>query len=1284
MRFDGKDDHLQLLGMGGTAEELTAFVIVAPRSNAGGFRGILAGNAFGLRDYDTGFCLDLAPAMSSRFDSINVEGRGFVGANDLLNESLPFGQPFIVEVHLGAGRGGVALWLDGKLQGRRDRQAGKISLDDMTLGARFYTNDFQPAFTQGFFDGDIAEVLIYDRLLSDEAIGSVRGYLAAKYAGLGEKLKRKGDEEGEPLVSVAEPPPVQMFVPGFAARELPVQLTNVNNVRYRPDGKLFAVAYNGAIYLLSDRDGDGLEEDVKLFWDGRGKMQSPIGMALNRPGDPRGNGVFVASKGKCSLIVDKDGDDVADQEIVVAEGWPEIKHSVDAMGIAQAPDGSVYFGLGTTDFTNAFQVDHDGKAHYDVNGERGAILRIAPDFKGREVVATGIRFPVSMAFNRKGDLFATDQEGATWLPNGNPFDELLHIRRGRHYGFPPRHPKYLNRVIDEPSVFDYRPQHQSTCGLCFNEPGKGRKVFGPDWWADDAIVCGYSRGKLYRTKLVDTASGYVAQTELIACLSRLVADACVSPDGAMMVATHGGGPDWGSGPEGHGKLFKIQYVDRTLPQPVIAWAESEQETRIAFDRPVSPEYLRGLTERVSLTTGRAVAAGDRFESLRPGYEVVAAQLAAPRHKVKIHSASLTPYGRTILLATSPQLEESSYAITMPGFGSDSASAVKGAIRQEPDIDLCYGLHGVEAAWVGNDGGGRWSGWLPHPDLKVARELTRGSAGHDTLWASLKRAGTLKLRAKINLRDLLRPAYQPGSRVDDAALPEERVTLVLESNSGLVARSSTGEVETSPRDTNANKVVLSFRPAVGETSSLEIELRTGGDGPAALGVSVYTNEDPRPRALPRVRILSPWSRPDRLKGGMLARVVPEEWKGGDWLRGRSLFYGDVARCSQCHSVRGEGGTLGPDLSNLIERDYASVVRDISQPSFAINPDFVSYAIALNDGRVLSGPIRREGTMLHVGDARGGHSSIAREEVEELKPLTTSLMPEGLPTLLGHERMKDLLAFLLQPALEPSPIRRPGAPPPRSLGEIPSPAAEATGRGKKAVRPLHVVLVSGPKDHGIDEHDYPQWQERWGTLLGLAEGVTVRKAMGWPSADDLAHADVLVWYSANPEWSQAKGKELDGFLERGGGMVYIHFAVNGKAAPGPLAERIGLAWQDGRSRFRHGPLDLDLGAGNTHPITQGLAGFHLEDESYWELAGDTSKIQVLGTAVEEGKARPLLWTREHGKGKVFCSIPGHYSWTFDDPLFRRVILRGIAWSCGEPVDRFAGLATVGARIGNERAE
>ena len=47
-----------------------------------------------------------------------------------------------------------------------------------------------------------------------------------------------------------DPPPVQVLVPGFTVEQLPVDLTNINNVKYRPDGKLVALGYNGDIWLL--------------------------------------------------------------------------------------------------------------------------------------------------------------------------------------------------------------------------------------------------------------------------------------------------------------------------------------------------------------------------------------------------------------------------------------------------------------------------------------------------------------------------------------------------------------------------------------------------------------------------------------------------------------------------------------------------------------------------------------------------------------------------------------------------------------------------------------------------------------------------------------------------------------------------------------------------------------------------------------------------------------------------------------------------------------------------
>ncbi|HZU35465.1 MAG TPA: ThuA domain-containing protein, partial [Gemmataceae bacterium] len=206
-------------------------------------------------------------------------------------------------------------------------------------------------------------------------------------------------------------------------------------------------------------------------------------------------------------------------------------------------------------------------------------------------------------------------------------------------------------------------------------------------------------------------------------------------------------------------------------------------------------------------------------------------------------------------------------------------------------------------------------------------------------------------------------------------------------------------------------------------------------------------------------------------------------------------------------------------------------------------------------------------------------------------------------------------------------------------------------------------------------YPLWAKRWSKLLGMADGVTATQVRGWPTSDDFEKADIIVFYSDNPGWSADRGKELDAFLARGGGLVYIHYAVDGHNAVKEFAERIGLTWQGGKSRYRHGPQDLTF---SRHPITRNLDRLKLMDESYWQLVGDPRRVHLLATGVEEKATQPLLWVREQGRSRVFVSIPGHYTWTFDDPLFRVLLLRGIAWTVHEPVDRFNELVYPGARV------
>ncbi len=1277
VRFDGEDDHFRFAGGKDELKAFTCFVVVAPRNNPGGFHGFFALNAPKGRDYETGFTIDMGPNPTPRFTELNVEGRGFGGWRNLMTKGGDFGTLYQLEVR-GDGKA-VRLVADGVANSERPWTSAPLSLAEITVGARYYTNDASDQQARGPARCDIAEVLLYNRALSDDESKRVRAYLTAKHAALKQNLPPDGPTIGERLVVVKDPPAVQVFVPGFSVKQLPVDLTNVNNVKYRDDGALVALCYNGDIWVLKDTDGDGVEDKAELFWEAKGRLRGPIGMDLTPPGYKHGQGVLVPSKGKLSLIVDTDADGKADKEIIVADGWKELYVSVDAVGACFDPkDQSIYFGRGTFDFANGHRVDKDGKSKYSIKDEEGTIIRVSPDFKTREIIATGIRFSIGLRFNKAGDLFCTDQEGATWLPNGNPFDELLHIQRDkvRHYGFPPRHPKHLPDVIDEPSTFDYGPQHQSTCGFCFNEPLKPNgPIFGPKSWLGDAIVTGESRGKLYRTQLVKTEAGYVAKNHLIAGLSMLTVDCCVSPAGDLVVACHSGGPDWGSGPTGKGKLFKISYTDREHPQPVLVYPSGPREVRVEFDRPVDPQLLRDVLAQSKLTAGKYVRAGDRFETLWPGYAVVQMEKATPRFNVPIHSAQLTPDRRTLVLATDPLRAAVHYALTLPGMGRPTTPA-KGELPQHAAIDLDFDLSGVEVTWKSKDGKTTWNGWLPHLDFEVSQKLTEGSTPHDSLWKAMKSeaGGTLALKTQLDLVSMLRPAVQPGAKID-YELPAETVTLRYNTNSAVTVHAPNGAEVKQIRVTFGQRGLITFSPKRGQSDLAEFSFLTFPE--VYLSFSYGTNEDNGSRPFPLRRALLPWADTKADIAKPVTLPPPKELDGGSWARGRKLYFSEAAACSKCHAVHAQGGNIGPDLTNLIHRDYTSVVRDIAQPSFAINPDHISYVVRLKDDRTLTGVVRVVDGKYHLGDKDAKTTIIDKGDVAEMRPSPVSIMPDDLLKKLTPEQQRDLLTFLLTPAprMPEDYVGTEKRPKPRTIAEVNVILAGAPNPPEKT-RPIRVVLVAGPKDHGPGEHDYPAWLKAWKELLAAGDNIEVATAMEWPEKAEFQKADAMVFFQRG-SWDAKRAADIDAFLERGGGLTYIHWAVDGRDDVPGFAKRIGLAARGGGIKFRHGPLDLDFSAAK-HPVTRNFDKLKLVDESYWKLTGDLPKDRVLGWATEEKEPWPQFWSVEHAKGRVFVSIPGHYSWSFDDPLFRVLLLRGIAWSAKEPVDRFNDLVWPGADV------
>lgn len=1262
LKFDGKDDFLSITGPRRLTPATTLFVLAAPQANSGNFSALFSTGEAGKNDYNTGLNVDFGPAKTADLSVLNIESAGAIGFRDLLVPGVlnaaerPFGGFHVFTVRSRIAKGGNEIFLDGFPGAARDRLESMIGLDQMTIGARSYSNDpSQPPYAQGFFEGSIAEVLLYDRALSDDERRTVEQALLAKTAALHTLVS---GAKGHALETLKDPPVVQMLVPGFTVRELPLKIGNLNNVRYRHDNRLIALGYDGRIHVLTDTDGDGLEDKDQLFWD-KTTMRGPIGIALTQKDDPRGDGVFVASKGKVSLILDKDRDGRADEERIIATGWKESFHSVDTLGVAIDPkDGSIYFGLGTPNFADPYLIDKaTERAGYDINDVRGTIQRLSADFSKRETVCTGVRFTCALAFNRNGDLFATDQEGATWLPNGNPLDELLHIEPGKHYGFPPRHPKHLPNVRDEPAVMEYGPQHQSTVGMVFNESVNGGPIFGPAHWQGDALVCGESRGKIWRTKLAKTPLGYVAQNHLIACLSLLTVDACVTPQGDLLVACHSGPPDWGTGPAGEGRLFKVHYSGRALPQPVQTWAAGPDEFRIAFDRPLEVADWAHAKDQVKIEAGAFVSAGDRFEVVRPGYQAVRDQMATPRRWIDVLGLTFTEDRRTLVLRVPRQTEMVHYAITLP---LPKSWKIPGGITQYPQMDVALTLNGLAAAVTTPDGKERRC-VLPHPALSASAAFTAGSTEHESfLQATAVKDATLILRGAVDVSNPFVPAVQPGAKLD-----------------WDIAADSFASEPFAARTDYADENQVEFQDAGG--GRLRALKLLAIKNPAGRTNGLFLANATLRHSLPTTRIFVPWATEELVNASPGALTKTRTDVKGNWLHGRRLFFGQ-ATCFTCHTLRGEGMAFGPDLTNLIYRDRDSVLHDIVQPSATLNPDQAGSEVKLTDGTKLQGIIRSfNAEKLVLGLPAGAQSEIPRAKVADTEPLKGSLMPEGFGERLSAEKLEDLLTFLLINPLEPAPITRtdPPIPAARKMSELTNVLGTPATAPVESQPPMRILLCAGAKDHGPDEHDYPLWLERWSRLLALADNVTVTTSMGFPAAEKLVRVDVAVFYNANPGWNSEEAVALDAFHKRGGGAVYLHYAIDGGKDPAGVTERMGLAFTLG-SRFRHGEFDLVFKSAD-HPITRRFPTLHFTDETYWAMRGDPARLNVLGTTVEDNEPRPEFWTLEREKSRIVGCIPGHFTWTFDDPLFRILVLRSICWSARQgDIDRLAELSIIGARF------
>jgi putative heme-binding domain-containing protein len=143
---------------------------------------------------------------------------------------------------------------------------------------------------------------------------------------------------------------------------------------------------------------------------------------------------------------------------------------------------------------------------------------------------------------------------------------------------------------------------------------------------------------------------------------------------------------------------------------------------------------------------------------------------------------------------------------------------------------------------------------------------------------------------------------------------------------------------------------------------------------------------------------------------LGRVDPTPVSGNP-DRGRSLFEG-ASGCESCHTVGGQGGIVGPDLSDVgLRRGVEYLRQSLVSPGAVVADGYLVVKAQTRGGEEVLGVRMNEDTFtIQLRDQAGRIHSLSKLELAELeKAFGESLMP-GYGSELSASELEDLIAYL----------------------------------------------------------------------------------------------------------------------------------------------------------------------------------------------------------------------------------------------------------------------------------
>ena len=212
--------------------------------------------------------------------------------------------------------------------------------------------------------------------------------------------------------------------------------------------------------------------------------------------------------------------------------------------------------------------------------------------------------------------------------------------------------------------------------------------------------------------------------------------------------------------------------------------------------------------------------------------------------------------------------------------------------------------------------------------------------------------------------------------------------------------------------------------------------------------------------------------------------------------------------------------------------------------------------------------------------------------------------------------------------------------------------ATARAAENAGKIKTLLFTGGQIHdGKGNGDVVQQALE---AAGNFEVTRVQDDMAALTPEKLKPYDLIVFFWTVGEITNEQKDAVLNAVASGKGFVGWHSAADSfRESPD------WKAFIDGHfithPRYREYQVSV---VDESNAITKGMNEFMVRDEQY--ILDYDPRVTVLCSALWKGKALPVSWTKEWGKGRIFYLALGHDPKACEQEVFQKLLVRGSLWA------------------------